>query len=93
MKFFESRHFSSLFVCFAVLAILVGGTPVLANAQTSRDIRLVLQITVDGLRADLLNRIGITREAIERPVVKTKSSKATKKTTKKKRAPRRKKTG
>jgi hypothetical protein len=50
-------------------------------------------IDMAGGRADLLNRIGITREAIERPVVKTKSSKATKKTTKKKRAPRRKKTG
>jgi predicted AlkP superfamily pyrophosphatase or phosphodiesterase len=56
MKFVKNRHFYSLFVCFAVLAILVGGTPVFANAQTSRDIRLVLQITVDGLRADLLNR-------------------------------------
>jgi hypothetical protein len=48
-------------------------------------------IDMAGGRADLLNRIGITREAIEKPVVKTKSSKAKKKTTKKKRSPRRKK--
>ncbi|MBW1790514.1 MAG: alkaline phosphatase family protein [Deltaproteobacteria bacterium] len=40
----------------AVLAILVGGNSTFANAQTDSDIRLVLQITVDGLRGDLLNR-------------------------------------
>jgi predicted AlkP superfamily pyrophosphatase or phosphodiesterase len=40
----------------AVLAILVETNSTIANAQTSPDIKLVLQITVDGLRGDLLNR-------------------------------------
>ena len=39
-----------------LLAILVGGNSTLANAQTGPEIRLVLQVTVDGLRGDLLNR-------------------------------------
>ena len=38
------------------LAVLIGGNPTNANAQTRQDIRLVLQITIDGLRADLINR-------------------------------------
>jgi predicted AlkP superfamily pyrophosphatase or phosphodiesterase len=38
------------------LASLIGGNPTNANAQTRQDIRLVLQITIDGLRADLINR-------------------------------------
>jgi predicted AlkP superfamily pyrophosphatase or phosphodiesterase len=38
------------------LAPLIGGNFELARAQTRPDIRLVLQITVDGLRADLINR-------------------------------------
>jgi predicted AlkP superfamily pyrophosphatase or phosphodiesterase len=38
------------------LATLIGGISTNANAQTRQDIRLVLQITVDGLRADLINR-------------------------------------
>ncbi len=41
-----------------VMAILVFGNSTRANAQTESAIRLVLQITVDGLRADLLNRYG-----------------------------------
>jgi predicted AlkP superfamily pyrophosphatase or phosphodiesterase len=40
----------------AVLAIFIGGNPTFSHAQPGQDIRLVLQITVDGLRADLLNR-------------------------------------
>ena len=38
------------------MATLAVGNSSFANAQTRPDIRLVLQITVDGLRADLLNR-------------------------------------
>ena len=45
-------------------------------------------IDMAGGRADLLNRIGITREDVEKPAVKTESSKAKKKTTKKKRVTR-----
>ena len=40
----------------AVLVILTGGNSMIAKAQTGPEIRLVLQITVDGLRGDLLNR-------------------------------------
>ncbi|MBW2634780.1 MAG: alkaline phosphatase family protein [Deltaproteobacteria bacterium] len=40
------------------MATLAVGSSPFANAQTRPDIRLVLQITVDGLRADLLNRYG-----------------------------------
>jgi hypothetical protein len=38
------------------LATLIGGNPTKANVQTRQNIRLVLQITIDGLRADLINR-------------------------------------
>jgi predicted AlkP superfamily pyrophosphatase or phosphodiesterase len=45
------------FLCILLGSGVVGDvTP--ANAQPGPDIRLVLQITVDGLRADLLNRYG-----------------------------------
>ena len=50
---FMRRH--SLFF-IAVLVILVGGNSTITNAQTRPEIRLILQITVDGLRGDLLNR-------------------------------------
>jgi predicted AlkP superfamily pyrophosphatase or phosphodiesterase len=39
-----------------LLTILVSENVMIANAQTGKDIRLVLQITIDGLRGDLLNR-------------------------------------
>jgi predicted AlkP superfamily pyrophosphatase or phosphodiesterase len=39
-----------------IMTILVGGKSALANTLTISNIRLVLQITVDGLRGDLLNR-------------------------------------
>ena len=39
-----------------LLGSCVAGSVTLAHAQPKQDIRLVLQITVDGLRADLLNR-------------------------------------
>jgi predicted AlkP superfamily pyrophosphatase or phosphodiesterase len=39
-----------------LLGSCVVGNITLAHAQSRQDIRLVLQITVDGLRADLLNR-------------------------------------
>lgn len=45
-----------VFLLIAVMALLAVGDCTFANAQTRPDIRLVLQITVDGLRADLLNR-------------------------------------
>jgi len=44
-----------LYLCMLVSSGGVGNIT-LANAQPRQDIRLVLQITVDGLRADLLNR-------------------------------------
>jgi predicted AlkP superfamily pyrophosphatase or phosphodiesterase len=47
-------HISLLFI--SVLIILNGGNPAIAIAQNNLKIRLVLQITVDGLRGDLLNR-------------------------------------
>jgi len=40
----------------AALATLVGGDLTNASAKTRPEIRLVLQITIDGLRADLINR-------------------------------------
>jgi Type I phosphodiesterase / nucleotide pyrophosphatase len=40
----------------AALATLVGGHLTNASAQTGPEVRLVLQITIDGLRADLINR-------------------------------------
>jgi len=40
----------------AVIAIFAFGNSTVANAQTSPEIRLVLQITIDGFRADLINR-------------------------------------
>jgi len=44
------------FFLVAVLVILTGGNSTIVNAKTGPEIRLVLQITVDGLRGDLLNR-------------------------------------
>ena len=48
-------RFPRFFLCM-LLGSCVAGNATLANAQSRQDIRLVLQITVDGLRADLLNR-------------------------------------
>lgn len=48
-------RFSRLYLCM-LLGSGVGGNVTLASAQPTQDIRLVLQITVDGLRGDLLNR-------------------------------------
>jgi len=48
-------RFPRFFLCM-LLGTCVAGNATLANAQSRQDIRLVLQITVDGLRADLLNR-------------------------------------
>jgi predicted AlkP superfamily pyrophosphatase or phosphodiesterase len=44
--------------CFFYILLVTGlvGNVTLADAKSRQDIRLVLQITVDGLRADLLNR-------------------------------------
>ncbi len=43
-------------IIMVVLALFLAGDFTYADAQTEPDIRLVLQITIDGLRADLLNR-------------------------------------
>jgi predicted AlkP superfamily pyrophosphatase or phosphodiesterase len=49
MKFFR-------YLLYVLLILGVAVNAVHASDNTSQDIRLVLQITVDGLRADLLNR-------------------------------------
>ncbi len=48
------NRFSYLFL--PMLALLTAGSVSNVNAQTSPDIKLVLQLTVDGLRGDLLDR-------------------------------------
>jgi len=48
-------RFIRLFLCL-FLCLVVYGNAAHANNKTGQDIRLILQITVDGLRADLLNR-------------------------------------
>lgn len=50
------RLISQIFA--AALTLLIIGNLTDANAQTRSNVKLVLQITVDGLRADLLNRYG-----------------------------------
>ncbi len=45
-----------IFSLVASLVMLVSGNFLSADAQTNKEIRLVLQLTVDGLRGDLLNR-------------------------------------
>lgn len=52
---FVPTHLTTL-LFGVVMAILVGGNSTLANTESSPHIKLVLQITVDGLRGDLLNR-------------------------------------
>jgi len=44
------------FLLMVVLVAIVSGNFTNASAQTRQEIRLVLQITIDGLRADLINR-------------------------------------
>jgi len=44
------------FLLIVALAALIGGNSTNANVKPRKDIRLVLQITIDGLRADLINR-------------------------------------
>ena len=46
------------FLLAVAFALLVTGTADLAAARERSKVRLVLQITVDGLRGDLLNRYG-----------------------------------
>jgi predicted AlkP superfamily pyrophosphatase or phosphodiesterase len=50
-RFHISRH-----ILWVALALLWAGSLTDGNAQTRPDVRLVLQITIDGLRADLINR-------------------------------------
>jgi len=45
-----------VFLQYLFLTLSLIGTPFPVYAQTEQDVRLVLQITVDGLRADLLHR-------------------------------------
>jgi predicted AlkP superfamily pyrophosphatase or phosphodiesterase len=52
-RFHISRH-----IFWVVLALLMAGNFTYADAQTRPNVKLVLQITIDGLRADLLNRYG-----------------------------------
>jgi hypothetical protein len=50
-RFHISRH-----ILWVALALLWAGSLTDGNAQTRPEVRLVLQITIDGLRADLINR-------------------------------------
>ncbi len=43
-------------IIMVVLTLFLAGNFTYADAQTGPDIRLVLQVTIDGLRADLINR-------------------------------------
>ena len=45
-------------ILLTVLLLLTAGTLTVANAQSKTGVKLVLQVTIDGLRADLLNRYG-----------------------------------
>jgi predicted AlkP superfamily pyrophosphatase or phosphodiesterase len=57
----NKRQKAKISLCFLfTLAIILFSTSRFdqANAQTQQDIKLILQITVDGLRGDLLNRYG-----------------------------------
>jgi predicted AlkP superfamily pyrophosphatase or phosphodiesterase len=49
-----SNRISNLLI--VALATLIAGNFTIANAQSRPEVRLVLQITIDGLRADLINR-------------------------------------
>ena len=49
----------------------VVGNVALADAQTRQDIRLVLQITIDGLRADRLNRYLVVLVQANRTAVRS----------------------
>ena len=40
----------------SLMGLIVGGLATIAEAQTRPDVKLVLQITIDGLRADLIQR-------------------------------------
>ena len=48
-------HYVNFFL-IVIMATLFSGNLTIANAQADPDVRLILQITVDGLRGDLLNR-------------------------------------
>ncbi len=52
-RFHISRH-----IFWVVLVLLMAGNFTYADAQTRPNVKLVLQVTIDGLRADLLNRYG-----------------------------------
>ncbi len=48
----DNRHIGVIIL--VIVALLANGKP--TRAQTNDGVKLVLQITVDGLRGDLLNR-------------------------------------
>jgi hypothetical protein len=48
-------QYSKLYL-YLLISTIVSGNITLAHAEPENDIKLVLQITVDGLRADLINR-------------------------------------
>ncbi|MCP4402921.1 MAG: alkaline phosphatase family protein, partial [bacterium] len=45
-------------ILLTVLMLIAMGNLTVTNAQSKTDVKLVLQVTIDGLRADLLNRYG-----------------------------------
>jgi len=45
-------------IILVALTLLLAGNLTYANVQTIPNVKLVLQITIDGLRADLINRYG-----------------------------------
>ena len=49
----EKKRLKPIFVLLTVLVLLIGGS---TPAKASSSVRLILQITVDGLRGDLINR-------------------------------------
>jgi len=53
-KWIARHRTSKIFV--VALTLLIIGNPTDANAQTKSKVKLVLQVTIDGLRADLVNR-------------------------------------
>ena len=46
-------------IVMVVLTLFLAGNFTYADAQSKPEVRLVLQITIDGLRADLINRYEI----------------------------------
>jgi predicted AlkP superfamily pyrophosphatase or phosphodiesterase len=56
IRCFPIRRFIQMII--AIMTLFMVGNFTYADEQTKPDVRLVLQITIDGLRGDLLNRYG-----------------------------------